>query len=91
VLVERVVDERRCQVVDRRRVDRYDLTAGEIERGLWFDANHDDQFDRFETRTLRLSEPQRSFVEHAAEVEAADLRESRPRSPSTVDDGADPR
>ncbi|HET6585335.1 MAG TPA: hypothetical protein VFG69_17875 [Nannocystaceae bacterium] len=73
VLVERAVDERRCRVVDRRRIDRYDLAAGELERDLWFDTNHDDDFDRVEHHTVRLSEPQRSFATHAAEAEAAEL------------------
>jgi hypothetical protein len=53
-LIERVVEERRCGVVDHRTIDRYDLAAGELERAIWTDSDHDDQFDRYETQTVTL-------------------------------------
>jgi hypothetical protein len=43
---ERVVDERRCGVVDRRIVDRYDIGTGQVVRTVSTDTNHDDRFDR---------------------------------------------
>ena len=53
-LVQRVVEERRCGVVDHRTIDRYDLAAGQLERAIWTDSDHDDQFDRYETQTVQL-------------------------------------
>jgi len=70
VLVQRVVEDQRCRVVDHRTVDRYDLAEGELERAIWIDTDHDDRFDRFEAHTVRMSESQRAFaLEKADETE----------------------
>jgi len=73
VLVERAVDERRCGVVDRRTIDRYDLAHGELEHEVWIDSNHDDRFDRVVVHHVPLSAPQRSMALHANAIEEAEL------------------
>jgi hypothetical protein len=73
VLVAHAVDERRCRVIEQRRVDRYDLAAGEIRRDIWLDTNHDDAFDRFVGQTVHVSESERDFAEHAAQSDEAEI------------------
>lgn len=79
MLVAHAVDERRCQVVEHRRIDRYDLTAGEVRRDIWLDRNHDDEFDRFVEETVHLSEQERDFVEHAAQRDAEQIQAAHQR------------
>jgi len=61
-VVARAVDERRCGVVDRRVVDRYDLGTGEVVRNVSIDSDHDDRFDSVVVRRIPMSDADRAYA-----------------------------
>jgi hypothetical protein len=79
VMVKRTVDERTCDVVDLRMIDRYDLGSRQISRELYFDDNHDDRFDRVVQERLPLSEAQEHMVTHRLDEDARELKAAHDR------------
>lgn len=45
ILLEKVVEDRRCRVVDRSVSTRYDMSAGVVEHRVQRDEDHDAAFD----------------------------------------------
>lgn len=77
LLVERAIDERTCDVVDLRMVDRYDIVDGLLDRVISVDVDHDDQFDRVVHEKLPLSDAQRELVTHRLDEEVRELKAAR--------------
>lgn len=75
---ERVVDERRCGVVDRRIVDRYDIGTGQVVRTVSTDTNHDDRFDRvFVARMPAVDAARADAAERDAEARTLRVSEEK--------------
>jgi hypothetical protein len=55
VLIERVVEDRRCRVVDQRVTTRYDLETGLVEHRVERDHDHDDRIDHDRTTRVAMS------------------------------------
>jgi hypothetical protein len=77
MLVERAIDERTCDVVDLRMVDRYDIIGGQLDREISVDVDHDAQFDRVVHEKLPLSDAQRELVTHRLDEEVRELKAAR--------------
>lgn len=79
-LVARVIEERRCRVIDRRITDSYDLVAGTIVRTVETDRDHDDRFDTVQTLELPLTADDRVFALTTSVGRFASLAEARDRA-----------
>ena len=73
VLIEHIVENRRCRVVDERVSSRYDLAAGVVVRRVERDVDHDDQIDSDESREVPLTEPMRILALTAGPSRVAQL------------------
>ena len=78
-LVARVIEEKRCRVIERRTTDRYDLVAGKIVREIEIDLDHNDQFDTVKTVELPMSAEERVFALTASVERFASLADARDR------------
>ncbi|HWB73651.1 MAG TPA: hypothetical protein VG755_01825 [Nannocystaceae bacterium] len=79
VLVERAIDQRTCDVVDLRVVDRYDIDRNLLDREISIDTDHDDQFDRVVHEKRTLTDAQRERVTHRLDEEARELKAAHER------------
>jgi hypothetical protein len=79
-LVARVIEERRCRVIERRITDSYDFVAGTIERTVEIDLDHDDRFDTVRTLELPMTADDRVFALTTSVERFASLAEARDRA-----------
>lgn len=62
ILLEKVVEDHRCRVVDRSISTRYDISAGMVEHRVQRDDDHDAQFDFDHVVTVPMTKQIRALA-----------------------------
>jgi|LNFM01.1.fsa_nt_gb hypothetical protein len=75
-LVERIVEDRRCRVVERTISTRYDLDAGVVEHRVRRDEDHDAELDFDTTTRVAMTERVRSLALATGRTRSARLAAS---------------
>lgn len=73
ILIERVIEDRRCRVVDRRVSTRYDVQAGVVEHRVRRDEDHDDVFDTDRVVRVPMTDQVRVLAQTTAAARMARL------------------
>jgi hypothetical protein len=75
-MIERVQEDRRCRVVDRRVTTRYDLDTGVIEHRVQRDDDHDDQLDHDQTTRVAMNDRVRTVALTSGRTQMAHIANS---------------
>jgi hypothetical protein len=73
ILVEKVVEDRRCRVVDRSVSTRYDMSAGMVEHRVQRDDDHDAQFDFERVVRVPMTKQVRALAQTTGAIRMARL------------------
>jgi len=79
-LIARVVEQKRCRVVERRTTDTYDLVGNTVVRTIEIDLDHDDRFDTVRTLELPMTDSDRTYALSTGAARYASLAEARDRA-----------
>lgn len=75
-LVQRVIEDRRCAVVDRRISTRYDVDTGVVEHRVERDEDHDDQMDYQRVARVAMTRQVRALAVSTGQARTAHLAAS---------------
>lgn len=76
VLIQRVIEDRRCRVVDRRVSTEYDLVAGVVEHRAQFDEDHDGALDTDEVTRMAMTRQIRALAQTTGRARMAHIAAS---------------
>jgi hypothetical protein len=75
-MIERVLEDRHCRVVDRRITIAYDVDADVIEHRVQRDENHDDQIDYDRTTVVPMNDRIRMVAATSGRARMAEITQS---------------